>query len=170
MTGVSPPWVALRGVGTTTSHSRGVDLSFAGEGGVFPTFCRYPQHLGAAMGEEPSGCAWEQQSCPLSPSLRAYSSWKLLLVLWLHLIPPGDPFPGKSLPALLLAARLQPKLPFPGISGTSQPGVPKQLHPSPFPEYKCHRASSHRIPGEDGGDREGPSSPVPQRGSRGGGQ
>lgn len=48
--------------------------------------------MGEVNGKEPSGCALEQQYCPLSPSLQAYGSWKLLLASWLRLIPPGDLF------------------------------------------------------------------------------
>ncbi|XP_074420969.1 rap guanine nucleotide exchange factor 3 isoform X4 [Larus michahellis] len=125
-------------MGTTAGCLRGAELIFAGEGGGFPTFCRcllLRAGMGEADGGEPSGCALEQQYCPLSPSLQAYGSWKLLLAWWLHLIPPGNLFPSSRCrqipPSSFFATSLQPRLPFPGISGTSQPGVPKQLRPSP---------------------------------------
>ena len=172
MAGVSPPQVALLRVGTATGRLRGVDLIFAGKGGVSPTFCRYSQCTRS------SGPVWERGTagnrlavpwssnivpCPrrCKPTAPGDSSSRPGSVSSLLGTCLPDPGASKSLPALLLAARLQPRLPFTGISGTSQPGVPKQLHPSPFPEYKCHRGGSHCVPGEDGGDRAGPPSPLP---------
>lgn len=162
---VSPPRVALPCVGTTAGPLRGADLILAGKRGVFPPlFAGAPsasQFLGAGTGEgdggEPAGCALEQQRCPhrCKPTAPGGSSSRGGSVSSLPVTRLPDPGAGKSLPAILLAA----KLPFPGTSGTSQPGVPEQLRPSPFLEFKCHRVSSHRVPGEDRGDR---------RGSRGG--
>jgi len=77
-----------------------------------------------------------------------------------------DPGAGKSLPALLLAVRLQPGLPFPGTSGTSRLGVPRLgvLHPSQSPS-----ALAASLEGTEGPEWV-PRAPHPRGGSRGGRQ